>query len=84
MLSHHWQIFGLKINTTKTKAIRIKSQIDHPIKVENADIEDVVDFTYLDSKVLKNGNSAIEFNGKAEKSKKSKCVVQKIWNSNEI
>ena len=54
---------GLKLNTAKTKLMRINNKTDNPIIINNINnsdaLEDVQDFAYLGSKITTDGDSTV-------------------------
>ena len=49
---------GLKINAGKTKTMRMNVKVDRHVKIDGKDLEDVPDFTYLGSKVTREGGGS--------------------------
>ena len=49
---------GLKINIGKTKNMRLNTRIVRPIRIDGQELEDVDEFTYLGSKVTKEGGTS--------------------------
>ncbi|KAI0215988.1 hypothetical protein LSAT2_031965, partial [Lamellibrachia satsuma] len=69
---------GLKLNTAKTKLMRINNKTDNPITINNINnseaLEDVQDFAYLGSKITTDGDSA----------KDATARIRKIWKSKQL
>ena len=72
---------GLKLNTAKTKLMRINYKTDNPITINNSDaLEDVQDFAYLGSKITTNGDSAKDF----KKASQTFAMLKPIWKSKQL
>lgn len=78
------QRVGLKINTAKTKEIRMNSTNKHPLAVKDEEIEQVENFCYLGSIVSKNGGAAEDVECRIKKAKGAFAQLRPVWKSREI
>ena len=75
---------GLKINTKKTKVIRLNSRIKDPVKIDDQEIEDVNTFTYLGGIVTSTGGCDEDINNRLGKAKVQFRRLKKIWSSSKF
>lgn len=75
---------GLKVSKKKTKHMRVKAKSEEPIQLYNENIEDVDDFTYLGSKLSKDGNAESEIRVRIGKANHSFSMLRKTWKSKKI
>ena len=77
---HH--ILGLKLNTAKTKLMRINYKTDNPITINNINnsdaLEDVHDFAYLGSKITTDGDSAKDAMARIRKASQTFAMLKPI------
>ena len=77
---------GLKLNTAKTKLIRIKT--DNPITINNINnsdaLEDVQDFAYLGSKVTTDGSTAKDAMARIRKASQTFAMLKPICKSKQL
>ncbi|KAI0234485.1 hypothetical protein LSAT2_015232, partial [Lamellibrachia satsuma] len=79
---------GLKLNTTKTKLMRINNKTDNPITINNINnseaLEDVQDFAYLGSKITTDGDSAKDATARIRKASQTFAMLKPIWKSKQL
>ena len=75
---------GLKINVEKTKTMRMNSNTNKPVRLNNGDIEDVKHFTYLGSKISQNGNCEDEIKERMSKARRAFWKLRNIWKERKI
>ena len=61
------QKLGLKVNTSKTKLMKMNHKSDDPVTINNSDVDEVNEFTYLGNKIATDGDSEREVNSKITK-----------------
>ena len=76
------QKLGLKVNTSKTKLMKMNRKSNDPVTINNSDIDDVNEFTYLGSKIAKDGDS--EVNSRITKANQSFAMLKSIWKSKQV
>ena len=54
------QKLGLKVNTSKTKLMKMNHKSNDPVTINNSDIDDVNEFTYQGSKIATDGGTCVE------------------------
>ena len=75
---------GLKLNTEKTKMMRINTSRTEPIRLGNNEIEDVTSFTYVGSIVDTTGGTDQDIKIRIGKARTAYIILRKIWNSREL
>ena len=75
---------GLKINTEKTKVMRIITCRTKPIRLGDNEIEDVTSFTNLGSIVDTSGGTDQDIKIRIGKARTAYILLRKIWNSREL
>ena len=76
---------GLKLNTAKTKLMRVNYKTDNPITINNSDaLEDVQDFAYLGSKITTDGDSAKDAMAIIRKASQTFAMLKPIWKSKQL
>ncbi|XP_018406354.1 PREDICTED: uncharacterized protein LOC108782558 [Cyphomyrmex costatus] len=75
---------GLKINTNKTKIMRIGTNISTPISIEGRTIEEVNDFVYLGCVIAKDGGTNIDVSKRINKARQAFFRFNKIWRSSKM
>ena len=75
---------GLKINTDKTKTIKINSNVREQIMINNLSIEDVTSFTYLGSVINITGGTNEDVMARIGKARSVFNTLASIWRSREI
>ena len=78
------QKLGLVINAEKTKSMRINTKSNESIRLGHVDIEDVESFTYLGSRITKDGNSQNEIATRLSRARQTFGRLGHIWNSRKI
>ena len=82
---------GLKLNTAKTKLMRINYKTENPITINNINninnsdtLEDVQDFAYLGSKITTDGDSAKDAMARIRKASQTFAMLKPIWKSKQL
>ena len=75
---------GLKINTQKTKTMKINAINQESIQIRGKDIEEVEEFTYLGATVCKEGGGMKDLKNRLSKARGSFIRLKNIWSSNSI
>lgn len=75
---------GLKINTGKTKTMRIYARNQEKIKVNGEYTEDGDEFTYIGATVSKDGGGMKDLKNRLSKARGAFIKLKKIWNSKSI
>ena len=79
---------GLKLNTAKTKLMRINNKTDNPITINNINnsdaLEDVQDFAYPGSKITTDGDSAKDATARIRKASQTFAMLKPIWKSKQL
>ena len=73
---------GLKINASKTKALRINTRIKDQLMMKNEGIEDVDKFTYPGTLITKEGGTSEEIKIRLHKARAAFNQLKQIWKSN--
>ena len=71
------QKLGLKVNTSKTKLMKINHKSNDPVTINNSD-------TYLVSKIATDGDSEREVNSRITKANQSFATLKNIWKSKQV
>ena len=78
----------LKLNTAKTKLMRINYKTDNPITINNINnsdaLEDIQDFAYLGSKITTDGDSAKDATARIRKASQTFAMLKPIWKSKQL
>ena len=72
---------GLKINIGKTKSMRLNTKIDRPLRIDGQELEDVDQFTYLGSKVTKEGGASEDIKSRLQKARSAFLSLNQVWKS---
>ena len=75
---------GLKINSKRSKVMRINARNDQRIKVNDEQVDDVEEFLYLDALLDKEGGATKDIQQKLSKARLTFYRLRRIWNSSEI
>lgn len=78
------QSVGLNINEKKTKVMTVHSDTQQPVTIDNNNIEEVEDFTYLGSMISNNNGTAKDIKVRIRKARNAFCQLQSIWRSGSI
>ena len=74
----------LKINWDKTKMIKINPKQQGPIIINDKEIEDVGEFTYLGAKVCREGGRMKDLRNRLLKARSAYIRLKRIWTSKKI
>ncbi|GFR64326.1 LINE-1 retrotransposable element ORF2 protein [Elysia marginata] len=72
---------GLKIHKNKTKILRLKTNNNRPVTVEDEELEDVDSSTYLGSTINKEGGVEEGVKKRIQKARQAFLGRKKIWSS---
>ena len=73
---------GLKINIKKTKVMAVNDNSNRvPIKINDTNIEEVEDFTYLGSVISNDNGTSKDIKSRLSKARASFCQLRTIWRS---
>ncbi|XP_045171092.2 uncharacterized protein LOC123533508 [Mercenaria mercenaria] len=72
---------GLKINSRKTKVMRLNARIQTPVKIDQTNIEDVETFTYLGGIITSKEGSDEDIDSRIGKGRNQFRRLRKIWTS---
>ena len=75
---------GLKVNTKKTKVMRMNNVNTAPITANNEVVEDVTSFTYLGSEITHTGGSGEDIKARLGKAQGAFYKLRKIWNDGQL
>ena len=75
---------GLRVNRQKTKIMRNNKTINTPVTIDEEEIEDVKEFTYLGSKMTTNGDCDLEINSRISKAKQAFALLRPIWRTSSL
>ena len=75
---------GLKINWDKTKMMRINPKQQGPIIINDKEIEDVGEFTYLGTKVCREGGGMKDLRNRLSKARSAYIRLKRIWTLKKI
>ena len=75
---------GLKINSEKTKVLRIRAENDAPLLLNEEPVEDVTSFTYLGSNVSHTGGADEDIKLRIGKARTAYHRLKKVWNSGQL
>ena len=72
---------GLRINTQKTKILRINAATNDPIMLNEEELENVTTFEYLGSKIDESGGTDADVTARINKARSAFACLNKIWSS---
>ena len=75
---------GLRINREKTKVMRINTNSIEPIVLQDGELEEVTEFTYLGSVVDTSGGTDRDITVRIGKARTAFNMLKKVWNAREI
>lgn len=75
---------GLKINTAKTKTLRVNATSQELFTIGNNQVEDVSQFCYLGSIISKNGGSSEDIDNRVQKARQTFGRLRPIWNTSSL
>ena len=78
------QKLDLKINTRKTKLIKTNHNSNDSVTINNSEVDEVNEFTYLRSKVATDGDSEREVNSRITKANHFFAMLKNIWKSKQV
>ena len=78
------QQIGLMINTNKTKVMKINAKQHLALMIDNRQVEEVDDFTYLGSKITSDGNSEKDVQQRINKARGAFAALGNIWKSTKL
>ena len=78
------QKLGLKVNTSKTKLMKMNHKSNDPVTINNSDVDEVNEFTNLGSKIATYGDSEREVNSRITKANLSFAMLKNIWKLKQV
>ena len=78
------QRVGLKVNSQKTKVMRINSRNDDRIYIDGEEAEDVDKFVCLGATLTKSGGGVGDMENRISRGRNTYRQLSKLWNSNKI
>lgn len=75
---------GLRINREKTKVMRINTNNIEPIVLQDGELDEVTEFTYLGSVVDTSGGTDKDIKVRIGKARTAFNMLKKVWNAGEI
>ena len=75
---------GLKVNSQRTKVMRINSRNDDRTYIDGEEVEDVYKFLYLGATLTKSRGRMGDMESRISKGRNAYRQLSKIWNSNKI
>ena len=75
---------GLKVNTSKPKLMKMNHKSNDPVTINNSDIDEVSEFTYLGSKIATDRDSEKEVNSRITKANQSFAMLKNILKSKQV
>ena len=73
---------GLKINTKKSKVMRINARNDQRIKVNDEQADDIEECLYLGALLDKEGGATKDIQQRLSKARQTFYRMRRIWDSN--
>lgn len=83
-LQHNAKKVGLKINVSKTKLMRIRTNNTQPLSINGVAIEDVEEFCYLGAIITKTRGTDADIQNRINKARNAYFALNKIWWSNSM
>lgn len=80
-LCTHAESIGLRINTNKTKVLRINNKETNPITIKGRNVEDVDTFTYLGAIVNKTGGTTEDIKHRLSLARNAFAMLNPLWKS---
>ena len=80
-LSTNSKGIGLKINSEKTKLLRLNTSNTEKVQVDGQDIEEVQSFVYLGANVSNEGGTENDIKARLGKARAAYNKLDKFWNS---
>ena len=75
---------GLKINAKKSKVMRINAKNDQRVKVNDEQVDDVEEFSYLGALLDKEGGATKDIQQRLSKARQTFYRLRRIWDTSEI
>ena len=75
---------GLKINSEKTKLLRLNTTNNENVQIAEQDIEDVESFVYLGAYISKSGGTEEDIKARLGKARAAYSKLDKIWKSSKF
>ena len=75
---------GLKVNTKKTQVLRMNAGVQDAITLNDRELEDVDEFTYLGSIVTTDGDCTREINMRISKAGQAFAMLKTVWRSQQL
>ena len=75
---------GMNVNVGKTKLMRLNTTSNQPITVNNQQLEEVDEFTYLGSKVSTDGDSGKDVSVRISKANQAFGTLNPVWKSTKL
>ena len=83
-LSTNSKTTGLKINSEKTKLLRLNTTSNEYVQVDEHDIEDVESFVYLGAHISKSGGTEEDIKARLGKVRAAYSKLDKIWKNSQF
>jgi hypothetical protein len=83
-LENKGKALGLKTNAAKTKTTRINAKSKEKFKVNDKDVDDVTEFTYLGSVVTITGGTEDEVKIRFRKANEAFIQFYSVWRAKEM
>ena len=83
-LAKHAALIGLKVNTGKTKVLKINATVRESLSLEDKQLEEVEEFIYLGSEVTNDGNCFKEVKNRIGKARQAFGMLRNVWKSGKI
>ena len=77
-------LLGLKINSSKTKVMRINNKNNSPITMDQKQLEEVASFTYLGSIIALDGGTDEDVSARIGKARTTFNILNKIWKAKHV
>ena len=75
---------GLKINSEKTKLLRLNANSKENVQIDEHDIEDVESFVYLGAHISKSGGTVEDIKARLGKARAAYNKLDKIWKNSQF
>ena len=75
---------GMNVNVGKTKLMRLNTTSNQPITVNNQQLEEVDEFTYLGSKVSPDGDSGKDVSVRISKAIQAFGTLNPVWTTTKL
>ena len=72
---------GIKININNTNSMRLNANIERLIKIDGPELEEVDEFTYLGSKVTKEGGASEDIKARLQKARGAFLLLNQVLKS---